>query len=194
MTLSPESNLSRVLAVLLLAVLLAGAWYLIVAPVWLGFNERLDARARLSQLLSDYKARIEPVDPLRRQLAAIEGMTASTTTGYLPNGNMAAVTSALQTTVRQHLDKSQGRLRSMQILPPARTEGAEKFAVRVDFAMSDDRLLAFLYGFEAADPYLFLENLEIRSGETPERTAENRQVQLNMRMDVVGYTRAQAGP
>jgi len=194
MTLSPESTLSKSLALLILLSLLLSAWVLMIAPIWQGFENQLETRSRMTQLLSNYESRIEPLEPLRGQLAAAQGATIKTTTGYLPSGNMAAVTSALQTVVRQHLEKTQGRLRSMQILAPARADDAEKFSVRIDFALPADQLLNFLYGLEATDPYLFLENVDIRSAETPDRNAAGQAAALSLRADIVGYARSQAAP
>jgi general secretion pathway protein M len=96
---------------------------------------------------------------------------------------------------------SGGRLVSTQILPPPEDEQPPKVQVRAQIQGTTDVLLDVLYEIEKARPFLFVDQMSVRSTSRPRVAANPRargrqrhrsvrrksQGLLTVRLDVFGY-------
>ena len=113
----------------------------------------------------------------------------------------------LQREVQEMVKTSGGRLVSTQILPPPQEELPPRVRVRAQIQGKTDALLDLLYQIEQARPFLFVDQISVRS--TSRRTSGARstrlrgrqrhrsvrrqpQGQLTVRLDVFGYALGEA--
>lgn len=113
----------------------------------------------------------------------------------------------LQREVQEMVRSSGGRIVSTQLLPSAADEQPPKVRVRAQIQGETEALLDVLYQLEQARPFLFVDQMSVRS--TARRTLANRdsrvrgrqrhrsvrrqpQGQLTVRLDVFGYALGEA--
>jgi general secretion pathway protein M len=111
----------------------------------------------------------------------------------------------LQREVQEMVKSSGGRVVSTQILPAPADEQPPKVRVRAQLQGTTESLLDVLYQVEKARPFLFVDQMSVRS--TSRRTAANRnprvrgrhrsvrrrpQGRLTVRLDVFGYALGEA--
>lgn len=185
MTLPPESFAGRCLAIALpLCVILLISLY-VIAPAVGAFTEQLEDIDRGKRLYEEFGSRVTSLESLKAQLNSLQTQPGSSL-GYLTGPNAGFASSALQANARKLLEGSGGSLRSLQVLPPAEENGLQKLAIRLDSSIPMGRVLDFLYDLETSDPYLFIDNLDIRAPDA-RATAPNASTPINIRADVYGY-------
>jgi len=196
MSLSPL--LSRALALAILGAFLWAAGALAVAPLVAKYRLNQETIARSGELLQRYRrlGRARPM--LEAQLAEVRERLAPAGL-YLAGASDALVAAELQNRVKAVVEEGGGKLNSTQILA-ARDEGSfRRVAIRVQMTVTVEPLQAVFYGLESAQPYLFVDNVDIRRRVTkrrrrqrrdqPAATAPEGESQLTVRFDLYGYTR-----
>lgn len=204
MTINLPPGLSKLLAVLLLAAVIAGAYLLLVQPLAAKFDEQRDAIAHARQLLARYRALGREGGALTaeaRQLQTVGNLE----TAYLTGDSDALAAAKLQALVEQAVARHGGQLQTTQPLPAVAEEGFKRIAVRVQLTAGIEPLRRILYGLEAGQPYLFLDSLEIRRGRGSRGAADRgspggagiaadggavqAEDPLSVRLDIFGYAR-----
>ena len=195
MTVSPL--VSRLAAVALLVALLAFGWLVAVEPV---MAELRDTRAQIEQA-RDLLARYEAIN------AGRAGLEAELTrwreqvlpeSGLFPADDPAVVAAELQSSVSGIVKRNQGDLLSIQILRGQAEGPLQTAPVRVQFSAELEAVMDILYDLESARPYLFIDNLQVRTGRVARRVrtvrgrgAEPIVEQLFVICDVYGYVRGE---
>lgn len=193
MTVSPL--VSRLAAVALLVALLAFGWLVAVEPV---VAELRDARARIEQA-RELLGRYEAINAGRADLEAEltrwreEVLPES---GLFPADDPAVVAAELQSSVSGIVKRNQGDLLSIQILRGQQEGPLQTAPVRVQFSAELEAVMDIVYDLESARPYLFIDNLQVRTGRVPRRLrvargrpSEPIVEQLFVICDVYGYVR-----
>jgi general secretion pathway protein M len=105
----------------------------------------------------------------------------------------------LQRKVQDIVTAAKGRLISTQLLPEQPNEHPPKVRLRIQIQGSTDTLLDVLYAIEQARPFLFIDQVSVRSSarpEEPERRVRGRTVrrppvnqagELTVRLDIFGF-------
>ena len=192
-TLSPL--ISRLAAVALLVALVAVGWLVAVEPVVAGLR---DTRAQIEQA-RDLLERYEAINAGRAGLEAEltrwreEVLPES---GLFPAEDPAVAAAELQSSVSGILKRNQGDLLSIQILRGQAEGSLQTVPVRVQFSAELEAVMDILYDLESARPYLFIDNLQVRTGRVQRRlrVARNQAAQpvaeqLFVVCDVYGYVR-----
>lgn len=187
MTLVPDRHLGRALAVSLVLLLVGLAWQLVLDPVAAAFTDRWDARAELEASLAEYRRRSAPLRELSDQREALLRRQTGQA-GLLSDANAALAGAGLQATMRRLLDANNSALRSLQALPVRLDGGLQRIAVRLDATVPAGRLLDLLYAIEAADPYLFVDGIDLRVPDTLPRDGAGH-AQLALRAEIAAYRR-----
>jgi general secretion pathway protein M len=180
--------ISRAAALLLLVVVLAGAWIWVVEPIAAAYRQTdadlADARDMLQRFerLGDARAALEA------QLKAIEERPA-TTAYYLEGATDALAAAALQARVTALVESSGASIVSIQTLPTAEEAGLRRVAIRLQMASEIAPLLQILHGLEAGVPVLFLDAIELQSYNVPYDDPSQPVVepQLTVGFDLYGY-------
>lgn len=191
MTLDPNSLASKTLAATLLLLVVATAWQFVVVPIADEFAIQQDMIERSRLLLESFARKAVPADELESRLAELRAQQGSER-GFVPGTNTAMGSAALQATTKRIWEGNGGVLRSLQVLSTRTDSSARRVGVRVDGSIPFGRLLDLLYEFRAAEPYLFVDNLQIRVPETPPGAtpvAAKTYPDVTLRAEIHGYMR-----
>lgn len=179
---------SRLLALGILAALLLLAFFGFVSPL-------LDAYRQAGAASEQYRAALEhtrntgsDLAGLRAELARLKEHQASAV-GFMQGSNPSLAAADLQNRIKSSVEAARGELRSTQILP-ARDEGAfRRISIRGQIAVNMAALQRVFYDLESATPFLFLDNVEIRSRPARRSTSPDDDPVLEVRFDLYGYMR-----
>jgi general secretion pathway protein M len=191
------------------ACLLAWALLLLV-PVGLGFGvgwpwlERMSYRdediASARDQLVRYQRLVATLPILRAELEAVNN-NQDFKAFYFAAQTPALAGATLQQNVQDIVKATGSRLVSTQILPPTPNEQPPAVRIRIQLQGSTAQLFEILYQLEQSRPFLFVDQVSIRSMAQPERPVvpeRNRQSRrppsrpdtedLTVRLDIFGYT------
>lgn len=179
----------RIAAVGLLVSLLAGLCFGVVVPMIGAYQ---DARTQLEQVrafLRRAEAAAGKREPLKAALAKLK-QSDDADGGFLKGTNDSLAAAHIQNRVKTVLDAAQGDLKSTQILPSKKDGNLTRVGVRVQMSGSIAAVQKVLYSLESGAPFLFTENLEIRTrpvvrGAGPRRDEST----VDMRFEAYGYLR-----
>jgi general secretion pathway protein M len=179
---------SRALALGILAALLLLVFLGFVSPL-------LDSYRQASSSVEQYRAALEhtrhagsDLAGLRAELARLKERQASTV-GFMQSSNPSLAAAELQNRIKSSVEAAHGELRSTQILP-ARDEGVfRRISIRGQIAVNTAALQRVFYDLESASPFLFLDNVEIRSRPARRSSAPEDDPILEVRFDLYGYLR-----
>jgi general secretion pathway protein M len=119
---------------------------------------------------------------------------------YFSASTPALAGAELQRKVQDIVSESQSRLISTQLLPEEQDEQPARVRLRTQIQGSTDGLLQVLYRIEESRPFLFVEQVSVRSSarpELPEQVGGARPVrrgtvseagELTVRLDIFGFT------
>ncbi|MEE8560048.1 MAG: type II secretion system protein GspM [Alphaproteobacteria bacterium] len=180
---------SRSLAVAILVAALAALWVLLVAPVTEKFEGYGRSISHSRELLVRHlqiaaqRARLETeLEELRR--------AQSSTGRFLEGGGIELVAAEAQNKVKNLIDANGATLKSTQILPAQEKDNFRKLTIRVTLSADTEALQKIFHALETANPYLFLDNIDIRSRRRRARRGRSvSQGELQIRFDLYGYMR-----
>lgn len=172
-------------------VVLVGAIVLIVAPVaglvWyvnhyydLKLTEKRDRIERFQRIASTRAAVARQLDAMRAK---------ETRKFFLRTGATALSAAEAQEAVRSIIESSGGKLITMQA-PSSREEGRHRqITVSVQLTANVQALRRIMHALESNMPYLFVDNVTIRSQVTGQhRSAPGQEPEMFVSFDVSGYT------
>jgi general secretion pathway protein M len=188
MTSSLTPRASRALALGILAALLLLAFFGFVSPL-------LDSYGQASSSVEQYRAALEhtrnagsDLAGLRAELARLKERQASAV-GFMQSTNSSLAAAELQNRIKSSVEAAHGELRSTQILPQ-RDEGVfRRISIRGQIAVNTAALQRVFYDLESASPFLFLDNVEIRSRPARRSSGAEDDPILEVRFDLYGYLR-----
>ena len=184
-SLSPDKSRQLALAILAGVVVLAVA--AIAVPTWLAHRHYDRALEEGSELLQRYK-RIAATRPdVARSLEAMRSRESRKF--FLRPGAAALSAAEEQEVLRQVIEGNGARLITMQV-PPSKEEGRyRQVAVNVQLTANINALRRILHTIESATPYLFVDNLMVRS-QVPAnfKPAPGAEPEMFVQFDVYGYS------
>lgn len=180
---------SRSLAVAILVAALAALWVLLAAPVTEKFEGYGRSISHSRELLVRHlqiaaqRARLETeLEELRR--------AQSSTGRFLEGGGIELVAAEAQNKVKNLIDANGATLQSTQILPAQEKDNFRKLTIRVTMSADTEALQRIFHALETANPYLFLDNIDIRARRRRARRGRSvSQGELQIRFDLYGYMR-----
>jgi general secretion pathway protein M len=100
--------------------------------------------------------------------------------------------------VQEHLKRAVGlhggELRSVQSLPSLQEDNLTRIGLRVVMTGPLSPTLLVLHELESSEPYLFVDNLQIKSTTRRRKRAEEQQIDvLSIRFDIYGYLPPEVG-
>ena len=185
MKLTLSRPVRRIVAVGLLVAVIVLVWGTVVAPLAAGYARDLDIIARLPQSLSRTGNQQEEISALERELQGLK-KNPEATAGLLAGSNQSIVAAQLQERLRVLVDRSHGELRRTQVLAATDAGNFRRIAVRADLVLSLAGLQQVVYDLEAASPYLFIDNLDIKQHQSArdDGSGDEKNVQPDQRLDV----------
>lgn len=186
--------LSWALVILVPVLLLAG-----IALPWLDRMEQLDEKIASGQdQLLRFRRLIATLPELRAELEQVN-KNEDFKVFYFDAPTPALAGAELQRKVQTIVTGAKGRLISTQLLPEEKDEHPPRVRIRTQIQGSTDTLLEVLYEIEQARPFLFVNQVSVRSSarpETPQRIIRGRPVrrppvrtqgELTVRLDIFGF-------
>lgn len=184
-----NSLFRRIMAVGILCVVLGVVLWIYLA-FYFSSSERL---ANLENIHARYTKVIGSESALRQRLEELQGATVKST-ALLSGESDALVAAQLQTRMKQIVGNAGGSLETTQMLPSAREQALEKITVRASMTVTTNILQKILYIIETQRPYLFIEEMDIKSL-SERRAGNNNQVEnLKVTIDFFGYRKAGETP
>ncbi len=168
-----------------------------VALPWLQRMGALDAsiEAAEDQLLR-YRRMVATLPTLRAELDKVNS-NQDFKAFYFSAKTPALAGAELQRKVQDIVSAAKGRLISTQLLPEEENEQPARVRLRTQIQGSTDTLLQVLYGIEESRPFLFVEQVSVRSSARPEqaepagrpvrRVPVNEAGELTVRLDIFGF-------
>lgn len=158
----PTPWISRLTALLLLALVLFGVYLFVVEPLVVGYDaidrETDDAREQLAHF--ERLAAMRPA--VAQQLQQVDSQ--QTAQGYYLSGGTDALAAAgLQDRINALVAANGGTLRSTQPMPGVEEQGFRRITLKVQLTATTEELFDTLYELEAGAPILFVEDLDIQS-------------------------------
>jgi general secretion pathway protein M len=191
--LQPGSLLARAVALVLLAAAVAGAWLLVVVPVLDAWRENADAIEQAETLLQRQRA-LAAQRPLLIARIEEEKEQAEAVAGYLRGPSDALAAAQLQDRLKAVVEAAGGELRSTRILPAEAVEaspGTRRTALQVQMIVTIEGLAEILYGLEAGQPYLLIDELSVRNQRERRRRGEPElEPRLDVNLRLSGFVRA----
>jgi len=187
-----SQGVRRIAAVGLLFGVVAGPWVGIAAPMLGAYDE---ARQQLDQtraLLRRADVAAGKREGLKATLAKLK-QSSDSDGGFLKGSNDSLAAAQIQSRLKTVLDSAQGELKSTQILPGKREGNLTRVGVRVQMSGSIGAVQKVLHAIESGTPFLFTENLEIRTRPAVRSAGARRdEAILDMRFDAYGFLRGAA--
>jgi general secretion pathway protein M len=160
--------------------------------------DRLDTaiEERRGQLLK-YRRLISTLPSLRTELEQVKA-NEDFKAFYFDARTPALAGAELQRKVQEIVTAAAGRLISTQLLPDEEEQHPPRVRVRTQIQGSTDTLMDILYNIEQARPFLFVDQVSVRSSarpDLPERLARARTAragvdpggELTVRLDIFGF-------
>ena len=184
-----RSLFGRVLALVLLIGVCAGAYVTVVAPLWSDYWSSRQSRLQSAEILARYQRLGGSLEALETRLAALLDAQASQG-GYLSGESNALAAATLQNHVNGVVGSTGEKIRSIQVLPVQEKTGFMRIAIRVQVPIRIGGLRRVLHALEGGLPLVFIDNLDIRRRKVGQRWfKENEDVYMDVRFDVIGYMR-----
>jgi general secretion pathway protein M len=164
---------------------------------------------RMGALADDIERTHDQLDRYRHLVATLPGLRAELDrvnnnkelkAFYFDGATLSLAGATLQQRVQDIVKEAGGRLVSTQILPENPGEQPPRVQVRIQMQGSTDALLEVLYQLEASRPFLFVDQVSIRSMVQPQRQVINRRLRrgrrgrtmaqredLTVRLDIYGF-------
>jgi general secretion pathway protein M len=172
---------------------LLGFVVLIVWPVQDFFAGR-DAR------IAGQRALLARFTAIAAQRTTVEGLAAQSTTGqqrseFLRGANDGVATANFQTMLKGMVEPTGARLRSMRALPTTSTENIKFIGAQLDMTGTMQALYQAVRTIEAAKPFLFIVNTQLRPTQQAAATpgARSTEPTVDAQIDVVGAMESPGG-
>jgi hypothetical protein len=153
---------SRLAAVLLLALALVAAWRLVLEPLAGSYARNAQAIAEAQDELDRYRRLAELRPALAGQLAALRERQ-DPRGSYLSGGTDALAAVALQERLKQVIGASGATALSVEPLPGAGEHGFRRVTLHVQLTATGEALFRTTYALESGAPVLFVANLDVQS-------------------------------
>lgn len=170
-----------------------------IAVPWFGQVQRLDEGiAAGEEQLQRYRRLIATLPSLRSELEQVNDNQAFKAF-YFDAATAALAGAELQRKVQDIVTAAKGRLISTQLLPEEKEEQPARVRLRTQIQGSTETLLEVLHQVDQARPFLFVDQVSIRSSarpEQPEQMVRGRPVrrpqvdetgELTIRLDIFGF-------
>ena len=189
---SDNPVLSRTLAILLLAVVVACAWSLLIAPV---IDQRASYKAdidRAQRLIAAFEARGEKIAALKRDITALRN-DRTRKTAYFTARNSTLAAAKLQSLIKALTQAAGAGLTSSQVLTTDDKKSAlQRVTVRAHMVGSIEAVRSIFHTLEAGLPYIFLDNVTISTSPSRRRSRrrtnrQNATGRLTVRYEAYGF-------
>lgn len=180
----------RLLAVALLLGVLALVGVAVAIPVVIMHRHYVEAQDEQLDRLRRYQRVVNARPQIEKQLAEVN--TKDTAKYFLKNYSPALAATEIQEVAQTIIESFGGKLASMQVNTHKDEGGFRQISLNVQLSGNLVALQKILHALETSEPYLFIDNLSLRSPlGRQSRPIPGVEPEFNMQFDLFGYA---AGP
>ena len=188
-----DQKQQKYLAVLILLLLVTAVVLSITIPVWKVNDHYSDIIDDMRHRLAILKRTTVEGQSLEPQYEKLKRYHLSDKR-YLKSTSESLAAAEIQQLIKSIIVPTDGEILSTQIINKKSDEPIQQITLKVRLRGSLSSLVTILYKIETGNPYLFIENLNIRSRIISRRRVRNRDVEntptvLDVQFDVSGYIR-----
>jgi general secretion pathway protein M len=185
---------SRLLALLLFVVTLVMVVAAITLPALAmnrhydelieGMNNQLEVYRRVARHSDQYQTKYQRLQRIRQQDRR-----------YLRSDTESLATAELQRIVKQIIAGNKGEILSTQVMRTSEEQGFKRVAIRMRMKSTLEEMVKILHALETEQPYLFIENVTVRSRQVARRRLPSNKAidkamsQLDIDFQLSGYMR-----
>jgi general secretion pathway protein M len=179
--------LRRFAAIVLLTLVLAAAYAIGVGPLVSAYQENAANLAGVRDRLSRHGSLRATERELQDRLGQVAEWEALQSY-HLNHETEALAGVELQNRVSAAVDDNSGTIRSMQPLPGTRDGDFQRITLRVLITTTTESLFRILYTLETSQPFLFIDNVDIKSNST-RLASQERPIEpvLTVAFDLYGF-------
>lgn len=173
-----------------LALLVAAVLLLVLAvatPLWVAHRHYDTALDDLGQRLERYERLAEARPALEQKL---EGVKSQGSRKFFLKASATSLAAAeVQEQVRRIIEAGGARVTSVQVAQPKEEAGFRQFGVSAQFTANIAALRRVLLAVDAAEPYLLVDTLTVRSQVPPNfKAPPGFEPEMYVQLDVVGFS------
>lgn len=188
-----DQKLQKYLAVLILALIIAAIVLSITIPVWKANNHYSNIIDDMTHRLAILKRTTVEGQSLEPQYERLKRYHLSDKR-YLKSTSNSLAAAEIQQLIKSIIVPTDGEILSTQIINKKSDDPIRQITLKVRLRGSLSSLVTILYKIETGNPYLFIEDLNIRSRIINRRRLRNRDVEqspavLDVQFNVSGYIR-----
>ena len=175
----------QLLAIAILLAVVVAIFSLAVAPIWAINRHYLDTIDHLGKRLEILQRTASAGSELRTQHEQLKRSLAGNR-HYLKSTSEALAAANLQGIITRRARSNSMEVLSTQILPVSEEAGFTRVALKVRMRGALENTVKLFHALETGQPYLFLDNVSIRSISRRARKTPTEPM-LNVDFDVTGY-------
>ena len=188
-----DQKQQKYLAVVILALVVTAIVLTITIPVWKINNHYSDIIDDMSHRLTVLKRTTIEGRSLEPQYEKLKRYHSSDKR-YLKSTSESLAAAEIQQLIKAIIVPTDGEILSTQIINNKKDDPVHRITLKVRLRGSLSSLVTIIYKIETGNPYLFVENLNIRSRLINRRRVRNKDVEekptvLDVQFDVSGYIR-----
>jgi len=201
MIIQQGSVISRLLALVVLIVFILAAYQFVFVPITTRYVANDQRIEQMSTLLQRYRD-LEAAKPtLTRRLAEVRHEDETATSGFLEGESKVLTAASLQDRASQSVEAHGGNVISMQTMDPDEPGENDlpiyRMVLKMRLATTIQGLAAIVHDLETGVPYLFIEDLLIRSKRSTSRIRVGTEIAepepiMDVQLSIFGYVRDQA--
>jgi general secretion pathway protein M len=181
------SLFARKAAAIAILMLIAGAvWLVLIRPLIDSFMTYRESIAQSQEMLAKYQrldASRSKIDANLQELRSAQESEAR----VLKGGSTQLVGAELQNHLKGLIESHNANLVSMQVLPVREEQRFQRISMAVTLRATINALQPILFAIEDQSPYLFVEDLELRSNRGFIAESEEQELELQVQFVVFGY-------
>jgi general secretion pathway protein M len=181
------SLFARKAAAIAILMLIAGAvWLVLIRPLIDSFMTYRESIAQSQEMLAKYQrldASRPKIDANLQELRSAQESEAR----VLKGGSTQLVGAELQNHLKRLIESHNANLVSMQVLPVREEQRFQRISMAVTLRATINALQPILFAIEDQSPYLFVEDLELRSNRGFIAESEEQALELQVQFVVFGY-------
>jgi general secretion pathway protein M len=187
---SPPVRRLAAIGLLLIAVLVIAG--LVINPLYQAVTSARELVAQQREAIARFEELNARLPQLQAQHGALEQNVAAES-GFLKGANDALRAAEVQNRIKSIVEKHGAQLASTQILPGRDESGFRRIPAQIVMSGQIEAIAAILYDCEYGEPFLFVDNFQIRGRQLP-RLDDPRSVKtlLDVRLEVSAYARPAA--
>jgi hypothetical protein len=175
-------SIRRSMALGLLALVLAGGWWLVIDPIWKSYHDTGRNIERTRELIDRHTAILQRKGEVDRRSSALAGLDKSGL--YIVAANNEAAVAQLQAQLKELAARQETQVQSAAPLPFVEKDKLAMIGTRLDLSGPLSKVHRLIGAIEQAKPLLFIESAQVRRGAAGSQHKPSEEVVLDIQLEI----------